>query len=70
MTIVDMTHVMNVHTRACGERRQQDKLRAEPAAQMTVAPGVDTALHVCPRFDCARHAADNGKDPLSSAAGG
>src|SRR3981189_2826753 len=60
MKIIDMTHVMNVHTPGwVGYAGNKMYYAQNLQTQMIVAQRIDTALHVGPHFEGAMHATDN-----------
>ena len=60
MKIVDMSHVMNVHTPGwVGYAGNKMYYAQNLQTQMIVAQRIDTALHVGTHFDGAMHATDN-----------
>ena len=67
MKIVDMTHVMNVHTPGwVGYAGNKMYYAQNLQTQMIVAQRIDTALHVGTHFDGAMHATDNRKGDMAS----
>src|SRR6266851_7344480 len=69
MKIIDMSHVMNVHTPGwVGYAGNKMYYAQNLQTQMIVAQRIDTALHVGIHFDRAMHATDNRKgDKFSQA---
>ena len=66
MKIIDMTHVMNVHTPGwVGYAGNKMYYAQNLQTQMIVAQRIDTALHVGTLFDGAMHATDNRADAQS-----
>jgi kynurenine formamidase len=60
MKIVDLSHVMNVHTPGwVGYAGNKMYYAQNLQTQMIVAQRIDTALHVGTHFDGAMHATDN-----------
>ena len=60
MKIVDMSHVMNVHTPGwVGYAGNKMYYAQNLQTQMIVAQRIDTALHVGTHFDGAMHATDD-----------
>lgn len=71
MKIVDMSHVMNVHSPGRVAYAGHKTRCAQNVQMQTIAARrLDTAPRVGSRFDGAVQAPDNPKHPLSSAAGG
>ncbi len=67
MKIIDMTHVMNVHTPGwVGYAGNKMYYAQNLQTQMIVAQRIDTALHVGTHFDGAMHATDNRKGDMAS----
>src|SRR5262249_20898237 len=67
MKIVDMSHVMNVHTPGwVGYAGNKMYYAQNLQTQMIVAQRIDTALHVGTHFDGAMHATDNRKGDMAS----
>src|SRR5580700_5886159 len=67
MKIIDMTHVMNVHTPGwVGYAGNKMYYAQNLQTQMIVAQRIDTALHVGTHFDGAMHATDNPKGDMAS----
>src|SRR5258707_15898331 len=67
MKIIDMTHVMNVHTPGwVGYAGNKMYYAQNLQTQMIVAQRIDTALHVGTHFDGAMHATDNRKSDMAS----
>jgi len=67
MKIIDMTHVMNVHTPGwVGYAGNKMYYTQNLQTQMIVAQRIDTALHVGTHFDGAMHATDNRKGDMAS----
>jgi len=70
MKIVDLSHVMNVHTHGwVGYTGNKMYYAQNLQTQMIVAQRVDTALHVNTHFDGAMHATDNRKGDMASICG-
>src|SRR5271155_5131200 len=66
MKIVDLTHVMNVHTPGwVGYAGNKMYYAQNLQTQMIVAQRIDTALHVGTHFDGAMHATDNRKGDMA-----
>ena len=69
MKIVDLSHVMNVHTPGwVGYAGNKMYYAQNLQTQMIVAQRIDTALHVGTHFDGAMHATDNRKGDMASSA--
>ena len=69
MKIVDLSHVMNVHTPGwVGYAGNKMYYAQNLQTQMIVAQRIDTALHVGTHFDGAMHATDNRKGDMASLA--
>ena len=67
MKIVDMSHVMNVHTPGwVGYAGNKMYYAQNLQTQMIVAQRIDTAPHVGTHFDGAMHATDNRKGDMAS----
>ena len=67
MKLVDMSHVMNVHTPGwVGYAGNKMYYAQNLQTQMIVAQRIDTALHVGTHFDGAMHATDNRKGDMAS----
>ena len=67
MKIIDMSHVMNVHTPGwVGYAGNKMYYAQNLQTQMIVAQRIDTALHVGTHFDGAMHATDNRKGDMAS----
>src|SRR6266545_3888301 len=67
MKIVDMSHVMNVHTPGwVGYAGNKMYYAQNLQTQMIVAQRIDTALHVGTHFDGAMHATDDPKGDMAS----
>ncbi len=67
MKIVDLSHVMNVHTPGwVGYAGNKMYYAQNLQTQMIVAQRIDTALHVGTHFDGAMHATDNRKGDMAS----
>src|SRR3954469_9500618 len=67
MKIIDMTHVMNVHTPGwVGYAGNKMYYAQNLQTQMIVAQRIDTALHVGTHFDGAMHATDGRKVDMAS----
>src|SRR6266851_3151538 len=67
MKIIDMSHVMNVHTPGwVGYAGNKMYYAQNLQTQMIVAQRIDTALHVGTHFDGAMHATDNSKGDMAS----
>src|SRR6266853_1996669 len=67
MKIIDMTHVMNVHTPGwVGYAGNKMYYAQNLQTQMIVAQRIDTALHVGTHFDGAMHATDDPKGDMAS----
>ncbi len=67
MKIVDMSHVMNVHTPGwVGYAGNKMYYAQNLQTAMIVAQRIDTALHVGTHFDGAMHATDNRKGDMAS----
>jgi len=67
MKIIDMSHVMNVHTPGwVGYAGNKMYYAQNLQTQMIVAQRIDTALHVGTHFDGAMHATDNPKGDMAS----
>src|SRR5690242_7339448 len=67
MKIVDMSHVMNVHTPGwVGYAGNKMYYAQNLQTQTIVAQRIDTALHVGTHFDGAMHATDNRKGDMAS----
>jgi kynurenine formamidase len=71
MKIVDLSHLMNVHTPGwigyAGNKMYQDVLCADLQTKMIVAQRIDTALHVGTHIDGAMHGTDGMGDMASYA---
>ena len=66
MKIVDLSHVMNVHTPGwVGYAGNKMYYAQNLQTQMIVAQRIDTALHVGTHFDGAMHATDNRKGDMA-----
>ena len=66
MKIIDMSHVMNVHTPGwVGYAGNKMYYAQNLQTQMIVAQRIDTALHVGTHFDGAMHATDNRKGDMA-----
>src|SRR5262249_12843442 len=67
MKIIDMSHVMNVHTPGwVGYAGNKMYYAQNLQTQMIVAQRIDTALHVGTHFDGAMHATDDRKGDMAS----
>ena len=67
MKIVDMSHVMNVHTPGwVGYAGNKMYYAQNLQTQMIVAQRIETALHVGTHFDGAMHATDDPKGDMAS----
>jgi kynurenine formamidase len=67
MKIIDMSHVMNVHTPGwVGYAGNKMYYAQNLQTQMIVAQRIDTALHVGTHFDGAMHATDNRQGDMAS----
>ena len=67
MKVVDLSHVMNVHTPGwVGYAGNKMYYAQNLQTQMIVAQRIDTALHVGTHFDGAMHATDNRKGDMAS----
>jgi len=67
MKLVDLSHVMNVHTPGwVGYAGNKMYYAQNLQTQMIVAQRIDTALHVGTHFDGAMHATDNRKGDMAS----
>ena len=67
MKIVDLSHVMNVHTPGwVGYAGNKMYYAQNLQTEMIVAQRIDTALHVGTHFDGAMHATDNRKGDMAS----
>jgi kynurenine formamidase len=67
MKIVDMSHVMNVHTPGwVGYAGNRMYYAQNLQTQMIVAQRIETALHVGTHFDGAMHATDDPKGDMAS----
>ncbi|MGB2595689.1 MAG: cyclase family protein [Pseudolabrys sp.] len=67
MKILDLSHVMNVHTPGwVGYAGNKMYYAQNLQTQMIVAQRIDTALHVGTHFDGAMHATDNRKGDMAS----
>src|SRR5262249_2723725 len=67
MKIIDMSHVMNVHTPGwVGYAGNKMYYAQNLQTQMIVAQRIDTALHVGTHFDGAMHATDDPKGDMAS----
>src|SRR5262245_54828437 len=67
MKIIDMSHVMNVHTPGwVGYAGNRMYYAQNLQTQMIVAQRIETALHVGTHFDGAMHATDNLKGDMAS----
>jgi kynurenine formamidase len=67
MKIVDMSHVMNVHTPGwVGYAGNKMYYAQNLQTQMIVAQRIDTALHVGTHFDGPMHATDDCKGDMAS----
>ena len=67
MKLVDLSHVMNIHTPGwVGYAGNKMYYAQNLQTQMIVAQRIDTALHVGTHFDGAMHATDNRKGDMAS----
>src|ERR1044072_6313691 len=67
MKIVDMSHVMNVHTPGwVGYAGNRMYYAQNLQTEMIVAQRIETALHVGTHFDGAMHATDDPKGDMAS----
>jgi kynurenine formamidase len=67
MKIIDMSHVMNVHTPGwVGYAGNKMYYAQNLQTQMIVAQRIDTALHAGTHFDGVMHATDNRKGDMAS----
>ena len=67
MKIIEMSHVMNVHTPGwVGYAGNKMYYAQNLQTQMIVAQHIDTALHVGTHFDGAMHATDDHKGDMAS----